>query len=1428
MAWKLLALTAVGLTLSAQSFIETVAGTTWIFPSTPGAATQAPLGPVQAIVADPAGNLYIADPDNHVVLRIDTRGTLSVFAGNGIPGYSGDNLPATQAGLDRPTGLAFDPQGNLLIADFNNLRIFRVDRTGTLTTFAGGGNNPRDGAAALDADIQPWGLAVDPRGIVYVLERDRNRVRQIDANGVVKTVAGTGEEGFTPDGSPAVQSKLAGPTGIAVDAAGLLYIADSYNHRVRRVRANGTLESFAGTGDNGTAGLNGPATRAQLTEPRALFADRQGNLYIGDNLRNGRVLRVDPAGTLTNAAPNVTFDTPQGIAIAADGALYVTESGRGVVRRVASGTATVFAGNGRYKFGGDGGPAIAASLHFPQQMAVTPDGTLYFADTGNDRIRRVRPDGVIETVRSGPLRQPAGLALDPGGNLFVSEPDNGTVQRITPNGTQTTFFTLEGSEPFSLALDSAGNLYISHPGQHLIRRVTPAGVASIYAGTGSEGFSGDGGPALRAQLNIPRSIALDAAGNLYITEIGNLRVRKVTPAGIISTIAGTGREANSGDGGPASAASIDEARGVVADAQGNVYISTASRIRRIDTAGIIRTFAGGNSSGNSGDGEPPIGAGVEPFELAIGRNGDLFFTQYYYDNIRAVRNAAPTYTVTPASLTLSALAGANQASATLEIRGSTTTLAFTARAAGAAWLSVSPETGRTPGSLTVTARTEGLAPGSYTGRIEITVPAGNPGRNDVTVTLTVTATGPKLSVATQPLNFSVPENGAAASATLRAANEGSGTLAFQAASNAPWLTVSPASGSLGPGAFQALNVTANPAGLRAGTFTGQVTVSAGADRFVVPASLIVTAAGAKILLSQTGLSFVAVAGGGQPNSQSFAVLNEGSGPLTFAAAASTLSGAAWLRAVPRNTSVQRPLLDVAEVDVFADQRGLSPGEYFGQIRISAAGTAAPQTVTVVLRVLAAGTNPGPDVQPSGIVFTGAQGASPASQEVLVTNLLSRDISFASGSVTFDGISWLRHLPTNSAVSPNDPRRIVVQPNFSALTPGIRRGAITLVFDDGTIRTVSILSVVASSANPAGKSAGRQAASCSSPRLNLTFTQIGDGATARTGQPFPIEVRAVDDCGNIVRGNERNTNSALFAKFDNGDPDLRLVALGDGRWTGTWRPLNGSKDRVTVSGVAVLVEGLTVQAGRVDRQVALATSTGTPVIRSGAVVHGASQRADVPIAPGSLVTLYGANLTDSTTGLNSLPLPTESQGTEVLLGGQALPILFASPGQINAQLPFSLASNAVLQVVVRRRDQISVPEEFVVASAQPGIFTKNQQGSGQGIVVRSDQITLAEPGTPARPGEAIVIYGTGLGPVSQPVAAGAPSPVSPLAATLSPVSVTAGGKSAQVLFAGLTPGFAGLYQVNAILAADTPTGDAVPLQIRVDGRDSNPVEIAVQP
>ncbi len=252
---------------------------------------------------------------------------------------------------------------------------------------------------------------------------------------------------------------------------------------------------------------------------------------------------------------------------------------------------------------------------------------------------------------------------------------------------------------------------------------------------------------------------------------------------------------------------------------------------------------------------------------------------------------------------------------------------------------------------------------------------------------------------------------------------------------------------------------------------------------------------------------------------------------------------------------------------------------------------------------------------------------------------------------------------------------------------------------------------------------------------------------------------------------------------------------------------------------------TMQAGDKQLQGSLRAST-SPLVPSGALLHAASFVLSAPVAPGGLVTLFGANLADGEGVVRSLPLPPHYQGTEVLLGGQPLPLLYTSTGQINAQMPYGLPVNTQHQVVVRRGTALSVPESFTVAAAQPGIFAKNMQGTGQGIILRSDQITLAEPGTPAARGEIVVIYCAGLGLVNPAVEPGSAAPV-PAAVTVNPVKLTIGGKNADVLFSGLTPGLAGLYQVNAVVPPDAPTGDAVAVTLTAMGQTSQPVTMAVK-
>jgi uncharacterized protein (TIGR03437 family) len=240
---------------------------------------------------------------------------------------------------------------------------------------------------------------------------------------------------------------------------------------------------------------------------------------------------------------------------------------------------------------------------------------------------------------------------------------------------------------------------------------------------------------------------------------------------------------------------------------------------------------------------------------------------------------------------------------------------------------------------------------------------------------------------------------------------------------------------------------------------------------------------------------------------------------------------------------------------------------------------------------------------------------------------------------------------------------------------------------------------------------------------------------------------------------------------------------------------------------------------------------TPTVTAQGVVHAASAQGGVPIAPGGLITIYGQNLADGVGQSNGLPLPEQLNGTQVLLGNQRLPILYTNPGQLNVQVPYGVPVNTQYQLTVQRGDVLSVPQPLIVAQAQPGIFTVNQQGTGQGSIVRSDGVTLAQPGTPASIGETVVIYCTGLGTVTPTVPEGVPAPIPPpLSKTDNPVTVTIGGEVATVNFSGLTPGNPGLYQINAVVPSGIVTGDAVPVVISVAGQTSPidpPVTMAVK-
>ncbi len=355
---------------------------------------------------DPAGGvLYKGDGTDR--RAADMQRVITTYAGNGIQGDAGDGGPAASAMVRQARGVAFDAAGNLYIADTYNHRIRKVDPDGTITAFAGTGTCGffGDGGPAISARIcGPYFVAVDPDGNVLIDDYVNHRIRRVDRNGIISTVAGNGTPGFSGDGGPATDASLHYPLGLTADKVGNIYFADQYNHRIRKVDRQGIITTFAGNGYQGYSGDGGPATDAKLNVPDGVAADEAGNVYVFDT-SNARVRKVDLKGTITTVAggkygfsgdggpaTSAALLAPIGGTVDGDGNLYIADMSNNRIRKVdTQGIITTIAGNGIAGYSGDGGSATAASLYNPNSVAVDSSGKVHIADFGNSRIRRIGP-----------------------------------------------------------------------------------------------------------------------------------------------------------------------------------------------------------------------------------------------------------------------------------------------------------------------------------------------------------------------------------------------------------------------------------------------------------------------------------------------------------------------------------------------------------------------------------------------------------------------------------------------------------------------------------------------------------------------------------------------------------------------------------------------------------------------------------------------------------------------------------------------------------------------------------------------------------------------------------------------------------------------------------------------------------------------------
>jgi DNA-binding beta-propeller fold protein YncE len=604
-----------------------------------GTSTAARFNVSYGLAIGSDGTAYIADTFSHTIRKINAQGVVSTVAG--ISGSSGaTNGTPTAARFSRPYAIAVDSAGNLFVADTLNHAIRKIATDGMVSTFAGtaGSSGTQDGSATVARFNQPQGLAWDNSGNLLVADTNNQTIRKITPAGDVSTLAGVGGASGTADGTP-TQARFNSPTVLATDISGNIYIGDSSNYTIRKMTPAGDVSTFSGVASS-IGFSDGTATQARYGRMRGMAVDSAGAIWVSDQTYN-LIRKIDTTGSVTTIAGSATstifyadgaasasaFDSPTALAFDSSGALWIADSDNSVIRKLSSGNMVSTVAGLPALTGSTDAAGSAARFDLPIGVARDVSGNLYVADRFNHTIRKIASNASVTTVAGSPtasglvdaqssaarFNNPTGVVADAAGNLYVADSNNHNIRKIDTAGnvsvfaggtaTSSNFGNVDGTgtlarfnAPYGMAIDLASNLYVTERGNHKIRKITSAGVVSTLAGSGSLGNVDGNGTS--AQFNNPISVAVDASGNVFVAERNGQIVRKILPNGDVSTLAGSYVQSGSTDG-TGSAARFNTPSGIAVDNAGNVYVADLGNhtIRKITSAGVVSTLVGKAGSG---------------------------------------------------------------------------------------------------------------------------------------------------------------------------------------------------------------------------------------------------------------------------------------------------------------------------------------------------------------------------------------------------------------------------------------------------------------------------------------------------------------------------------------------------------------------------------------------------------------------------------------------------------------------------------------------------------------------------------------------------------------------------------------------------------------------------------------------------------------